>query len=65
MAFIVSKLKLLKCQNASVSFDILTIGQTASKADVSKWLSNHIAQGGFLGSAGRPAARSSEAPEHQ
>lgn len=65
MAFIVSKLKLLKCQNVSVSFDILTIGQTASKTDMSKWLSNHIAQDGFLGSAGRPAVRRSEAPEHQ
>lgn len=54
MAFIVSKLKLLKCQNVFVSFDILTIGQTASKTDMSKWLSNHIAQDGFLGRLRRP-----------
>lgn len=50
MAFIWSKLKLLKCQNVFNSFDILTIGQTASETDVSKRLSTLIAQKGSSGS---------------
>lgn len=52
MASIWSKLKLLKCQNVFNSFDILTIGQTASETDVSKRPSARITQNGISGSLG-------------
>lgn len=65
MAFIWSKLKLLKCQNVFNSFDILTIGQTASETDVSKRLSTLIAQKGVSGSLGGTGVYRSETCQHQ
>lgn len=65
MAFIWSKLKLLKCQNVFNSFDILTIGQAASEADVSKRLSTLIAQKGVSGSLGGTGVYQAETCQHQ
>lgn len=43
MAFIMSELKHLKCQNVWVSFDILTMGQITCHTGMPEWLSKYDA----------------------